>query len=200
MDRWSQDDDLGPRAPASKVTRLGLGGFTKSSVGYGSTASEPLSQIEVVASKREQKQQQQQQQQQQQTQPSSPARPPVPAWAATPPPRSQLGVFKEGTAIQQLLLTRPATVFGRGATADIVCEHGSLSRQHAQLCYKPATRQWLVVDLGSTHGTFVDGKRIPKGTPIELKSSSSLRFGASTRTYALQQSASASTLDPKHAA
>lgn len=50
----------------------------------------------------------------------------------------------------------------RGANADVVCDHGSLSRQHAQLCYKPATRQWLVMDLGSTHGTFVDGQRVTK--------------------------------------
>lgn len=176
--------------------------------GYGASASEPVTRIEVVASKTEQKQQQQQQ-----AQPSSPARPPAPAWAGHPPPHSSLSVLKEGTVIQNLPLSRPATLFGRYvlqsstfraafryigallsagltvswawstcpdqhvgldraeckssvhcrvATADVICDHGSLSRQHAQLCYKPATRQWLVVDLGSTHGTFVDGHRLPK--------------------------------------
>ena len=32
MDRWSEDD-IGVRAPAGKVARLGIGGFVKSNTG-----------------------------------------------------------------------------------------------------------------------------------------------------------------------
>ncbi len=53
-------------------------------------------------------------------------------------------------------------MFGRHDSADVTCEHPSLSRLHAALNFEGMTGRCLVTDLGSTHGTFVDGKKLEK--------------------------------------
>ncbi|KAK9810075.1 hypothetical protein WJX72_004390 [[Myrmecia] bisecta] len=92
-----------------------------------------------------------------------------------------LAVLKEGQVIQEIPLVRPATVFGRAAGADMVLEHQSVSRQHAAVCYHSMTGKWVVIDLGSVHGTWVDGKPVSKVSPAELKVGGHVRFAASTR-------------------
>lgn len=61
----------------------------------------------------------------------------------------------------------------RGAAADVVLEHQSISRQHAALCYNVDRGIWQVLDLGATHGTFVDGRPVVKVDPSSLPPSSS---------------------------
>ena len=46
--------------------------------------------------------------------------------------------------------------------ADAVLDHPSISRLHAAVCYEGLTGAWRVVDLGSAHGTFVDGRAVDK--------------------------------------
>jgi pSer/pThr/pTyr-binding forkhead associated (FHA) protein len=50
------------------------------------------------------------------------------------------------------------TVLGRARTCDVTVDDPSVSRQHAEL--RPEGEGWLVADLGSTNGTFVNGRRI----------------------------------------
>jgi pSer/pThr/pTyr-binding forkhead associated (FHA) protein len=44
----------------------------------------------------------------------------------------------------------------------VVLEHASISRQHAALCYNLDRGVWQVLDLGTTHGTFVDSRPVVK--------------------------------------
>ena len=44
----------------------------------------------------------------------------------------------------------------------MVLDHPSLSRQHAAVCYNRLSREWVVLDLDSAHGTRADGKLTPK--------------------------------------
>jgi hypothetical protein len=62
---------------------------------------------------------------------------------------------------------------GRAAPADIVIADGTLSSNHAELQVKAST--CLVRDLGSTNGTFVNGKQIQSATPV--RETDELRFG-----------------------
>lgn len=56
-----------------------------------------------------------------------------------------------------------ATVFGRNdVLADVVLDHPSISRQHAAICFEAGTGRCLVIDLGSAHGTFLEGKQLQK--------------------------------------
>ncbi len=58
--------------------------------------------------------------------------------------------------------------------------HGydNLSRAHAEFILDPDSGVLLIVDLGSTNGTFVDGVRIPANRQTVLHSGSVVRFAA----------------------
>ena len=63
----------------------------------------------------------------------------------------------QGT-VQTLRLDRGLLVIGRGQDCDLVLPDTQVSRHHAEL--RRHGDQWLVVDLGSTNGTFVGGARL----------------------------------------
>lgn len=67
----------------------------------------------------------------------------------------------------------PLTHIGRGAHNDIVITDESVSDSHAKLQKRDAG--WYVVDMDSTNGTYVGGKRI-KGEQM-LQGAPDLRFG-----------------------
>jgi hypothetical protein len=52
----------------------------------------------------------------------------------------------------------------------------SVSRRHAKLVRRSG-QLYLVEDLGTTNGTFVNGERIAPGEPIEVRDGDLLRFG-----------------------
>ena len=49
--------------------------------------------------------------------------------------------------------------------ADVMCDHASLSRQHAQLAWHRQRRAWCTLDLGSAHHTFIDDIPLRKVPP-----------------------------------
>ena len=66
---------------------------------------------------------------------------------------------KEPTLLgKRFVLEHNSTRVGRGADNHIVLDGDSVSRRHAHFEQRAAA--WLVVDLGSTNGTTVDGHRI----------------------------------------
>ncbi|CAL5225646.1 g8503 [Coccomyxa viridis] len=194
MDRWGDGDglDRGPKAPLTGVSKMGMSAFIKSS-GSGSSErpEDQRSKIEVVASKREQKRAQMPPppvlQPIRAGQPPPPGAFKAPDWAGTPPAAARLEVLKDGHVIQSIPLEQPATIFGRSPTADVVLDHPSLSRQHAAVCYNRLSREWVVLDLDSAHGTKADGRPAPKGAPMTLKEGSTLHFAASSREYVLRR-------------
>jgi ABC-type multidrug transport system ATPase subunit/pSer/pThr/pTyr-binding forkhead associated (FHA) protein len=48
-------------------------------------------------------------------------------------------------------------IVGRGDSCDIAVDDPRVSRRHLRIEYRDG---WLLTDLGSTHGTWVDGKRV----------------------------------------
>ncbi len=52
----------------------------------------------------------------------------------------------------------------------------SSSRRHAKM-YREGLIYLLVEDIGATNGTFLNGKRIRTGVPVEVKSGDQVRFG-----------------------
>jgi len=56
-------------------------------------------------------------------------------------------------------LKPPSTVIGRNPTCDVVIDRAEVSRRHAEISWTPSN-QWVIKDLGSSNGTFVNGKRI----------------------------------------
>ena len=57
---------------------------------------------------------------------------------------------------------------GRLDILDVVLEHNSVSRQHAEL--RATENGWRLLDLGSTNGTYLNGKKLGFGQwPIRCK-------------------------------
>jgi CRP-like cAMP-binding protein len=52
----------------------------------------------------------------------------------------------------------------------------SSSRRHAKM-YREGKAYMLVEDIGATNGTFLNGKRIRTGVPVEVKAGDKVRFG-----------------------
>ena len=82
-------------------------------------------------------------------------------------------IQKEGTSQKEFELTRSEIVIGRDPNVDLTFPSPAVSRRHAKL-----TRQgegYLLEDLGSSNGTFVNGERL--STRRLLKAGDQIRFG-----------------------
>lgn len=65
---------------------------------------------------------------------------------------------------------------GRAATAGIVIADRLASRDHASVRFDPGTRQWILSDLGSRNGTWLDGTQV---TSAPLADHATVRIGTS---------------------
>jgi hypothetical protein len=79
----------------------------------------------------------------------------------------------------------PGVVLGRGTDADIQINDPGVSRRHAEIRLMPEGPEGvkvMLVDLGSTNGTLVEGRRTAEA---ELTDGSTLRIGNTTMTLRL---------------
>ena len=63
----------------------------------------------------------------------------------------------------------------------------SCSRVHAALVHHKHLKRAFLVDLGSTHGTFIGSVRLEANKPTPLPVDSNFHFGASTRNYIIRE-------------
>jgi pSer/pThr/pTyr-binding forkhead associated (FHA) protein len=97
---------------------------------------------------------------------------PQPAAAAARPPRSaranpqQLLVTAGALAGTSLGLTDQQITIGRADDATLVLADDYASTRHARLF--PQDGQWLVEDLGSTNGTYLDRQKVTAPTPVPI--------------------------------
>ena len=70
--------------------------------------------------------------------------------------------------------TTPLTI-GRQAGVHLLIDEPSVSRRHAVISY--INRQYMVQDMGSTNGTFVNNERIELAQPCIVQPNDILRFG-----------------------
>ncbi len=69
-------------------------------------------------------------------------------------------------------MSKPTIKIGRNENNTIIIKHGKISREHAEII-KFSENEFLIKDLDTTHGTFVNGNRIKqtqitKDSNIEL--------------------------------
>lgn len=82
-------------------------------------------------------------------------------------------------------ISPPGVVLGRGTDADIQINDPGVSRRHAEIRLMPEGPEGVrvvLVDLGSTNGTLVDGRRTAEA---ELSDGSTVRIGNTTMTLRL---------------
>ena len=84
------------------------------------------------------------------------------------------------------LVPLPArTLFGRAATATVRLEDRRVSGEHATLLW--TNGGWVLRDLGSRNGTFVDGARLASGGSMPLKHGATLGFGSPEARFLLSE-------------
>lgn len=88
----------------------------------------------------------------------------------------RLSVEHGESAGQDFALDRPVIALGRGKENDIVLVEHGVSRQHARIHKTP--QGWMLTDLGSTNGTFVNGQRIPAHEAYLLRPGDRVAIGA----------------------
>lgn len=64
---------------------------------------------------------------------------------------------------------------GRSPANQLIVNDTEVSWLHAQIC--PQGQGHIVIDLGSSNGTFVNGQRLPPRTPHRLNAGDTVRFG-----------------------
>jgi hypothetical protein len=77
--------------------------------------------------------------------------------------------------IREYPITTPSVVIGRADGNQVVIDHVSVSRRHAQLVIESG--KVTIEDLGSNTGTFVGSQRAPANTTTLVESGQSMRFG-----------------------
>jgi len=75
---------------------------------------------------------------------------------------------------ESISITRTPIIIGRLSNVDVVLADSNVSRRHAELARDGS--RWVLKDLGSTNGTFVNGARATEQT---LTSGDRLTFGSS---------------------
>ncbi|MHC4690735.1 MAG: ATP-binding protein [Planctomycetota bacterium] len=68
-------------------------------------------------------------------------------------------IISEATDTREVLLDPKGMVIGRGANCDIVLFDDTISRLHARI-YQDSFGRWVIEDLGSHNGVYVEGQRI----------------------------------------
>ena len=82
---------------------------------------------------------------------------PPDAEADVPPkPREKVTLTIDGRVVP---LTSRRVVVGRSRECDVQVEDGNVSRRHFELV-REGPSDWVVIDLGSTNGTEVNGRRV----------------------------------------
>ena len=113
---------------------------------------------------------------------------PTPSAPAVPPQPKQRGATRRSTTPRKLAVVEgelagtvvplgasPITV-GRAADSTLVLQDDYSSSRHAR--FFPSDGQWIVEDLGSTNGTWIDRHRITG--PTVLRVGAKVRVGRTT--------------------
>ncbi len=88
---------------------------------------------------------------------------------------SVLTILHGPEAGRHLPLSTERTTLGRNTDCTIPLAGKQVSRQHAHLFFEDG--QYLVQDLGSSNGTFVNGKRIPANRPTPIHEGDTFQIG-----------------------
>jgi pSer/pThr/pTyr-binding forkhead associated (FHA) protein len=84
--------------------------------------------------------------------------------------------------VERLLIEPPEVTIGRALDCTFVIDDQLISRRHARILSGPAVgHRYIVEDLGSRNGTFVNGQRLTEARVLEHNDE--VRFGSATFTF-----------------
>jgi hypothetical protein len=98
----------------------------------------------------------------------------------------ELGVEREVGVLtwggRRRILDKNRAVLGRSRDADVQIEDPNVSRRHAEVVQQGST--WWVIDVGSTNGVEVDGRRVQRA---RLDDGTSFVIGETTVTFSTER-------------
>ena len=101
-----------------------------------------------------------------------------PEWGGVSSVDFSLEVLKDGSIIETIdCRGRDHLLFGRTPNNDVVLEHPSSSRLHAVLQFTDSSEDVFIHDCGSTHGTFVNKRRLKPGVHAPVFVGDQIKFG-----------------------
>ncbi|MBN8866099.1 MAG: FHA domain-containing protein [Solirubrobacterales bacterium] len=113
---------------------------------------------------------------------AAPAQPPADATERAPR-REQLTRAVVDLDDRRYVLDGPRAVLGRSDDAECVLRDPNVSRRHAEL-RQDAAGQWEIVDLGSTNGVKVNGRRV---TEAPLREGDQVTVGTTTFRFGIER-------------
>jgi predicted component of type VI protein secretion system len=90
---------------------------------------------------------------------------------------AKLTVREDPASEKEYPLGEGAVVLGREAFNDVVVFDPEVSRRHAQISFQEG--RYIIEDLGSTNGTFVNGRRV--NNPVPLHNGDVIEMGEAAR-------------------
>lgn len=104
-----------------------------------------------------------------------------------PPTVPKLSVRRPGQPREEFELSKSPITAGRIKTNDIVIVGDTaVSREHCRFEINPTTRELSVRDLGSSNGTYVNGKAVGQ-EPLTLKPGDQIQVGATLMIYSVDR-------------
>lgn len=97
--------------------------------------------------------------------------PTSPAETSAPPSTPEPGKLNSSLALRcpsgESILVSDGDVIGRSAVGkELLLQYSKVSRQHLQ--FQRTTDGWLIKDLGSANGTYVDGIRVQASESVTI--------------------------------
>ncbi|MCB8947553.1 MAG: protein kinase [Ardenticatenaceae bacterium] len=102
-------------------------------------------------------------------------RPSQMAAAVTASPNERLVISQKGESPRTFKLGTDPVLLGRSESCDVTLPADGISRHHARLEHTPSG--WLVTDLSSTNGTFLDEVKLQPEVPEPWDKGQTLRIG-----------------------
>lgn len=96
-------------------------------------------------------------------------------------PAARLIIRRDGVVERRIVLGEVVITAGRALSNDLVLSHQGVSRHHAE--FHPCPEGVMVVDVGSSNGTFVNDRRLTPHAPHLLTDGMSCKIGPYTVTY-----------------
>ena len=84
-------------------------------------------------------------------------------------------------------LNQESNIIGRDTDSTIVLNHPSISKKHARIDFDIQTNNGFLIDLNSTHGTFINNMKLNPNESNKLNSGDVISFGQSDEKYIYQQ-------------
>ena len=108
----------------------------------------------------------------------------VPEWGGPSSADFSLEVLKDGTIVDVVdCRGRCCVTLGRTPDNDVVLEHPSSSRTHAVIQFARGRAEAFAFDNASTHGTFVNKRRLKARVHAPVFVGDQIRFGQSSRVF-----------------